>query len=311
MSTTPPRENLYRAAFPAVELRAADGQADGAPAERVMTGHFAVFNRWTEINSLFEGNFLERIAPGAFRKTFRENLGGMRVLFQHGRDPQIGDKPLGPIRSLAEDGTGAAYEVPLFDTSYNRDLIPGLEAGVYGASFRFNVLREDLNLEPKPSPDNPTGLPERTIREARVSEFGPVTFPAYADATAGLRSITDDMLVDLLRSRLPDLRELLGRNGTGVPLNIPKDGDELCDGCMPDCPCPANQTAGATCTCTCAGCNNMQAADSGPRSATAPGITPVEGAGRLATPEARRELPSVRPLVVIRNPRRSRKVIEL
>ena len=30
----------------------------------------------------------------------------------------------------------------------------------------------------------PTGLPERTITEAKVMEFGPVTFPAYEDATA-------------------------------------------------------------------------------------------------------------------------------
>jgi phage head maturation protease len=75
-----------------------------------MHGHFAVFNRWTEINSWFEGNFLERIAPGAFKKTFREKT--PKVLFQHGQDPQIGDKPLGPIESLAEDETGAAYEVP-------------------------------------------------------------------------------------------------------------------------------------------------------------------------------------------------------
>jgi len=29
-------------------------------------------------------------------------------------------------------------------------------------------------------------LPERTIREAKLYEFGPVTFPTYAGATAGL-----------------------------------------------------------------------------------------------------------------------------
>jgi phage head maturation protease len=73
--------------------------------------------------------------------------------------------------------------VPLLDTSYNRDLLPGLKDGVYGASFRFQVMKEELKQDPGVSDHNPKGLPERTITEARVMEFGPVTFPAYAGAT--------------------------------------------------------------------------------------------------------------------------------
>jgi HK97 family phage major capsid protein/HK97 family phage prohead protease len=140
---------------------------------------------------MFEGRFLERISPGAFRKTINENRDKIRVLFQHGRDPQIGDKPLGPIGELREDDKGVYYEVPLLDTSYNRDLIPGLREGLYGASFRFSVLKEELVSEPKRSAYNPDGLPERTLTEVKLSEFGPVTFPAYSGATAGVRSATD------------------------------------------------------------------------------------------------------------------------
>ena len=33
-------------------------------------------------------------------------------------------------------------------------------------------------------------LPVRTLQEVRLHEFGPVTFPAYAAATAGIRSVT-------------------------------------------------------------------------------------------------------------------------
>jgi HK97 family phage prohead protease len=202
MGDSPPRENVFRAAYLPGAASVIDRAADGGP-ERILTGHFAVFNRWTEINSVFEGNFMERIAPGTFKKTFQEP-DGIRVLFQHGRDPQVGDKPLGTIESLSEDRKGAAYEVNMLDTSYNRDLIPGLAAGVYGASFRFRVLREDLVMEPEASEDNPRALPERTIKEAAVSEFGPVTFPAYADATAGLRSITDDMILSMYAAQEPD-----------------------------------------------------------------------------------------------------------
>lgn len=162
-------------------------------ADPTMFGHFAVFNDWTEIDSMFEGNFLERIAPGAFKKTFRENRDQMKSLFQHGHDPQIGDKPLGTIEQVSEDTTGAYYEVQLLDAPYVRsDILPGIRAGLYGASFRFQVMREEFDNQPSPSAQNPAGLPERTIKEARVFEFGPVTFPAYPSATAGVRSTSSD-----------------------------------------------------------------------------------------------------------------------
>jgi HK97 family phage prohead protease len=158
-------------------------------------GHFATFNDWAEISSTYEGHFMERVAPGAFKKTFRENRDRMRVLFQHGQDPQIGDKPLGPIETLREDETGAFYEVPLLtDTAYVRELLPGLRKGLYGASFRFSVIKERFDTDAKVSTHNPLALPERTIQEAKVMEFGPVTFGAYDTATAGVRSLTDRLL---------------------------------------------------------------------------------------------------------------------
>jgi phage head maturation protease len=53
------------------------------------------------------------------------------------------------------------------------------------------VVAEHLDKTAKASTYNPKGLPERTITEARVFEFGPVTYPAYAGASAGIRSLTD------------------------------------------------------------------------------------------------------------------------
>lgn len=201
-NTRPPRDDLVRAIFPGIEMRAA---AEGGP--RVMSGHFSVFNEWTRISSSWEGEFYERIAPGAFAKAFKERT--PKVLFQHGKDPQVGDKPLGSVRSVTEDSRGASYEVELLDTSYVRDLIPGLEAGLYGASFRFSVVKEDWDQSPKRSAHNPDGLPERTVREARVPEFGPVTFPAYAGATAGVRSMTDEFLISRLAADPERLASLI------------------------------------------------------------------------------------------------------
>lgn len=212
----PPRDCLYRAVYPGIEIRS--GDSDAMPH---LVGHFAVFNQWTEIDSVYEGHFLERIAPGAFRKTFAESRDSIRVLFQHGRDPQIGDKPLGSIVELAEDGFGALYDVDLLDVPYNQNIIPGLRAGLYGSSFRFRVTREEFVRAPKSSAHNPDGLPERTIQEASVSEFGPVTFPAYSGATAGIRSLTDDFLIDSF-TRSPDrLRELMQH--LQVPASAPLD----------------------------------------------------------------------------------------
>jgi HK97 family phage major capsid protein len=204
VSMPPPKENLIRAVMPGVELvRSDDG---GMP---TLTGEFAVWDQWTHINSVFEGEFMERFTATSMNKTLRENRDRMRVLFQHGMDPQVGDKPLGPISELKATRTGAHYAVPMLDTAYNRDLIPGLEAGLYGASFRFRVEKEEFVQKPKRSKHNPNGLPERTVTEASVKEFGPVTFPAYAGATAGLRSLTDEFLFGRFIDDPDRLKELI------------------------------------------------------------------------------------------------------
>lgn len=186
---THPTDNLLRAASweRAVSV---DEDAEG----RTMFGHFAVFDQWTEIDSTYEGRFLERIMPGAFADTFEAKRDGIRVLYDHGRDPQIGNKPLGQVLALREDAQGAAYEVELFDTGYVNELLPALSAGQLGASFRFRVVNEQWSTPTKATRHNPERLEERSITALEIFEFGPVTFPAYASATAGLRSRTDEFL---------------------------------------------------------------------------------------------------------------------
>jgi HK97 family phage prohead protease len=194
-----PTDLLVRARS-GVEMRA-DG--DGLP---TLFGHFAVFSRWTTIDSWYEGRFLEQIAAGAFAETFREDRDTLKVLFDHGHDPTLGNKPLGPISDLREDKVGGYYEVPLIDTDYNRNfIVPAVEAGLLGASFRFEVTGESWDEEPGTSDHNPKGLPERTITKVSLREFGPVTFPAYPDGTtAGLRSLTDHYIEHALRALDPD-----------------------------------------------------------------------------------------------------------
>jgi HK97 family phage major capsid protein len=195
--------------------------SEGMP---TMVGRFSTFGDWYEVDSLIEGHFLESVGTRAFEKTISESRASMKVLYDHGHDPQIGNKILGPIEEL---GTDAGYVVPLFDTSYNRDLAPGLIAGVYGSSFRFTVEKDVWDYTPARSAHNPDGLPERTITEARVYEFGPVTFPANPAATAGIRSTTDNFYQ---RSRDPEAFESLLRSAqvarTPAPAGAAARSDE-------------------------------------------------------------------------------------
>jgi len=212
-----PKESLIRAMYPALEIRAADG------GQEIMHGHFSVFNDWTEIHGR-EGHFMERVAPGSFTKAFRDEYrSGIRVLFQHGMDPNLGNQILGLPEVLEEDDVGAHFEVPLFD-GVPPLIRSGLKARAYGASFRFRVTREDLNNDPDESPTNPDRLPERTIREVELFEFGPVTFPAYEGTTVGVRSLTDHFaflqLVNSDPQRLLELVDFARR------FEIPQNGED-------------------------------------------------------------------------------------
>lgn len=182
-------------------VRAKEPDADGKMP--TMEVRFSAFDRWYEIDSAWEGNFLERTEKGAFAKTIAESRSQIKSLFNHGFDPQIGQKVLGKVTNLREESDSPVGDVALFDTSYNRDLLPGLQAGEYGSSMRMRVVKEEWNDLPGVSEHNPKGIPERTIKEVRLFEFGPVTFPANPDSSASVRSMTDEYYAEL-RSRDPE-----------------------------------------------------------------------------------------------------------
>lgn len=196
-----PRDDLIRMTrLDAAQFELRGDEQDG----RTMVGYPIVFNRWTEING-WEGQFLERVHPGAVSKTLRENRDQVKVLFNHGMDPSIGEKPLGRATVMEADDTGVYVEVPLARTSYNEDIAELLRSGVLdGMSFRFSVVKEDWNDTPERSNLNPDGLPERTIRELRLYELGPVTFPAYSATSVGVRS---RQAYELIQDRLQTVDE--------------------------------------------------------------------------------------------------------
>jgi len=195
-----------------------DEQVEKADESITMELRFAPFGVWYEVNSWYEGRFLERVKRGAFKQTIRANKRdngtfGVRSLFNHGSDFQIGHKLLGTTTKLREADDSPEMLVDLYrEASYVRDLIPGLRAGEYGSSFMFEVLNDRWSHEPERSEWNPEGLPERTIEEVRLYEAGPVTWPANPAATAGLRSAGGtDWWIERMRSQDPErVRDMLG-----------------------------------------------------------------------------------------------------
>ena len=217
----PPSDSVREAPFALV-------REDSEPGDGMtMDGYGAVFGRETIIDS-WEGKFREAIAPGAMKRSFRETP--PKVQFDHGRHPMIGSIPIAELRSATEDvhpdlapDGGAHIVARVFDnwlTQPVRDAIAG--GAVSGMSFRFSVVREawtradgspirderalaqelDRALRENLRDDE---LPVRTLKELKVPEIGPVTWPAYEATSVSMRS----QVIDLGRLHDPEQRKLL------------------------------------------------------------------------------------------------------
>jgi HK97 family phage prohead protease len=235
----PPTSELRRAT--PFALRAAEDGEDGDGL--TLDGYAAVFNRETIIDS-WEGRFKERIAPGAMKKSFRENP--PRVQFDHGHHPLIGSIPIGSIESVREevDATlapegGAHVIARMHDNWLTQPVRDAIASGsVDGMSFRFSVVREewhdhagkkvtdedDLRTQLRRTwmeevPDEE--LLVRTLKELRVPELGPVVWPAYTDTSVGVRS--QSVVIDLSRLGDPEERNKLAQ---AVLMADRADGEE-------------------------------------------------------------------------------------
>jgi HK97 family phage prohead protease len=218
----PPVERLLRVTPFAV--RSGDPDAGDEGDGLTLDGYAAVFNRSTLIDS-WEGRFWEEIAPGAMKKTFREQT--PKVQFDHGTHPMIGSMPIGSVRSVAEETDpvlapegGAHIVARLFDNwliEPVRDAIR--EEAINGMSFRFSVVREQWRWPDGKVIKDPEELhrelfrswfedvPEeellsRRLLEVRVPELGPVVWPAYSDTSVSVR--TGQVVIDLKRLRAGD-----------------------------------------------------------------------------------------------------------
>lgn len=203
------RDNLCRTApFTITRDADANGSGDGLTIE----GYGAVFNSPTEINS-WEGHFSEQIEPGAFKKSLRDSriTGGgtkLKMQFDHGHHPLLGGLPLGRWNEADEDDHGLHLRGRMYDNWLTQPFREAIaDQGVDGMSFRFSVVKErwedrdGRELKADELMDllfwgaGDRGPLKRTLREVKVTEAGPVVWPAYQDTSVGARSAEGGPLV--------------------------------------------------------------------------------------------------------------------
>ena len=145
------------------------------------------------------GGWCEVIAPGAFDASLAQNP-NVRGLFNHNPDHVLGTTASGTMR-LKTDDVGLGYEIDPPDTQVARDLITSMQRGDISASS-FGFVCQDASW----SYDEQSGMEVRTVKQADLFDASVVTFPAYPDATSGVRSLPSDMPIEV-RSKLAAKQE--------------------------------------------------------------------------------------------------------
>lgn len=172
-------------------LEGAEVRASGEG--RKLNGYAAVFN--TE--AVIWGLWREEVAPGAYAKTIKE--ADIRALWNHDTNIVLGRNKAGTLE-LAEDDKGLRVEIDPPDNEWGRPVVDAVQRGdVTGMSIAFRVIKEEWYKPPKDSKE----LPKRTIKEAKLYEVSPVTFPAFESTSISARSValvkTEDELIEEAR----------------------------------------------------------------------------------------------------------------
>jgi HK97 family phage prohead protease len=151
-----------------------------------MAGYAAVFNE-----ASVPLPFIEKIAPGAFRKTLSETP-DVRLLANHEGLPMARTKN-GTMR-LYEDDKGLYFEAELANTQEARDLYTLVARGdVDQMSFAFRVIRQNWSKD----------RTERTLTEVSLADgdVSIVTYPAYPATTVEAREAIKRAILEIKEGR--------------------------------------------------------------------------------------------------------------
>jgi len=153
-----------------IELRVAQDE-DKKP---VITGYAAMFDKLSE--PMF--GFREKIASGAFAASLRKD--DIRALFNHDANYVLGRNKAKTLK-LKEDDAGLHIEIDPPDTTWARDLQESIRRGdISQMSFGFIVVIDEWQ-------HNKGKDSIRTLKEVKLFDVSPVTFPAYPQTTVKVR----------------------------------------------------------------------------------------------------------------------------
>ena len=157
-----------------VEQRAYDGEIKAAAESRTVEGYASVFNSMSEDL----GGFREIILPGAFSNVLDNDV---RALYNHDSNYLLARTTSGTLE-LKEDEKGLYYRFEMPNTSYGNDMLELFRRGdLTQSSFGFTVEKDSWRME--------DGQQVRYIeRVGSLFDVSPVVFPAYSQASSGLRS---------------------------------------------------------------------------------------------------------------------------
>lgn len=153
-----------------------------------VTGYAARFyNGKPETEFELWPGMVERIMPGAFKRTLKEGP-DVVALFNHNPDLILGRRSAKTL-TLKVDDDGLQYDVTPGDTAVGRDVLEHVRRrDVVGSSFGFLV-----------APDGEKTKKEghiliRELHDVDLFDVGPVTNPAYEATTAKVRAVAGEAL---------------------------------------------------------------------------------------------------------------------
>lgn len=158
-----------------IELRAKDGDDD----TRTLEGYAALYNS----DSVDLGGFVERIAPGAFKRAF-DGDSDVFALADHDHSKRLARLSNGSLR-MFDDEKGLRVEIDLPDTTTGRDMLEEVRTGlVQGMSFGFRAKSDTWE-----EPENDGDPYLRTLNDVELFEVSAVGNPAYPDTTIAARGL--------------------------------------------------------------------------------------------------------------------------
>ena len=165
-------DRIERRSYQVSELRLVEGDDS-----RVIDGHAAVFNTLSEDL----GGFREKIDPGAFAQTIRDD--DVRALWNHQAGVVLG-RSKNDTLSLSEDKIGLAFTLDVARTQAGDDALVSIKRGdVDQMSFGFRVQEEQWDE------DHDKDETTRTLKVLQLLDISPVTFPAYPETDVAKRSL--------------------------------------------------------------------------------------------------------------------------